>query len=48
MFRKFNLATGVFALLLYSWAQYQGWNYFEDSANSGSRGSSGSSRSYHK
>jgi len=48
MFRKFNLATGVLALLLFSYAQYQGWNYFENTANGGGHGSGGSGRTYHK
>ncbi len=47
MFEKFNLATGVFALLLFVYAQQQGWNMFDNVANSGS-GNSGSSRTYHK
>jgi len=46
---KFNLFTGIFALTLFSYAQYQGWNLFDNVANSGSSsGSSGSSRIYHK
>ncbi len=48
MFPKFNLATGVLALLVFVYAQYQGWNLFENTANAGGRGSGGSSRSYHK
>lgn len=47
MFGKFNLATGTLALLIFSYAQYQGWNYFENKASSAGHGS-GSSRSYHK
>lgn len=49
MFGKFNLATGVLALLLFGYAQHQGWNLFDNVANpSGHGGSSGSSRVYHK
>ena len=48
MFGKFNLATGVLALLLFGYAQQQGWNLFDNVANPGHRGSSGSSRVYHK
>ncbi len=47
MFGKFNLAAGIFAVALFSYAQYQGWNLFENVANS-SHGGSGSSRTYHK
>lgn len=47
MFRNFNLATGILALLLFSWAQHQGWNLFDNVANPG-KGGSGSSRVYHK
>jgi hypothetical protein len=47
MFKHFNLATGVLALLLFSWAQNQGWNLFDNVANPG-KGGSGSSRIYHK
>ena len=48
MFGKFNLATGVLALLLFGYAQHQGWNLFDNVANAGHGGSSGSSRVYHK
>ncbi|NTV69012.1 MAG: hypothetical protein HGA71_02580 [Azonexaceae bacterium] len=47
MFAKFTLATGIFALLLFAYAQQQGWNMFDNVANS-SHGGSGSSRTYHK
>ncbi len=47
MFGKFNLATGILALLLFGYAQYQGWNLFDNIANS-SHGGSGGSRVYHK
>jgi uncharacterized membrane protein len=47
MFDKFTLVTGVFALLLFAYAQQQGWNMFDNVANSG-HGGSGSSRIYHK
>ncbi len=49
MFGKFNLATGILALLIFGYAQHQGWNLFDNVANpSGHGGSSGSSRVYHK
>ncbi|MBV2192646.1 MAG: hypothetical protein KUL81_04840 [Azonexus sp.] len=47
MFDKFNLGAGVFALLLFTYVQQQGWNLFDNVANSG-QGNSGSSRNYHK
>ncbi len=47
MFDKFNLGAGVFALLLFTYVQQQGWNLFDNVANSG-QGNSGNSRSYHK
>ena len=47
MFDKLTLATGVFALLLFAFAQQQGWNLFDNVANPG-KGGSGSSRVYHK
>lgn len=46
MYGKFNRIAGVLALLLFAWAQHQGWNLFEDSA--GRSSGSSSSRSYHK
>lgn len=49
MFNKFNLITGILALLVFTYAQSQGWNLFDNVANSGGNsGSSGSSRVYHK
>ncbi len=48
MFPKFTLATGLLALSLFSYAQHHGWNLFDNVANSGSGGSGGSSRVYHK
>jgi len=48
MFDKFTLASGIFAVLLFAYAQQQGWNMFDNVANSGHGGSSGSSRTYHK
>ena len=50
MFKNFNLITGLFALAMFGYAQHQGWNMFDNVANSGSGGSgSGSSgRVYHK
>jgi hypothetical protein len=47
MFRDFNLAAGILALVLFGYAQHQGWNMFDNVANPGGR-SSGSSRIYHK
>jgi hypothetical protein len=48
MFDKFTLGTGIFALLLFAYAQQQGWSFFDNVANP-SHGSSGSiSRTYHK
>lgn len=47
MFPKLNLASGLLALALFAWAQHQGWNLFENDAQS-SRSGSSSSRSYHK
>ncbi|WP_191090417.1 hypothetical protein [Dechloromonas sp. CZR5] len=47
MFDKFNLIAGIFAVVLFAYAQQQGWSLFDNVANSG-HGSSGSSRSYHK
>lgn len=48
MFKHFNFAAGLLALALFSYAQHQGWNMFDNVANSGHSGSSGSSRTYHK
>jgi uncharacterized membrane protein len=48
MFDKFTLATGVFALLVFAYAQQQGWNLFDNVANQSHGGSGGSSRTYHK
>lgn len=48
MFRNFNLATAILALLVFSYAQHQGWNLFDNVANPGSGKSGGSSRIYHK
>ena len=36
MFKKLNLVAGILALSLFSYAQWQGWNLFEDVANSNS------------
>ncbi len=47
MFKHFSLAAGLLALLLFAYAQHQGWGLFDNVANQG-RGSSGSSRIYHK
>jgi hypothetical protein len=48
MYGRINKFVGIAALLVFSWAQHQGWNLFEDSADRSSGHSSGSSRSYHK
>lgn len=46
---RFNLISGILALLLFVAAQAQGWNLFDSSAGSGARSSGGSgSRIYHK
>lgn len=47
MFKNFTLISSIFALTLFSYAQHQGWNLFDNVANPGS-GSGGSSRIYHK
>ncbi|MBS1143174.1 MAG: hypothetical protein H6R14_580 [Proteobacteria bacterium] len=47
MFGKFSFVSGVFAIMLFAYAQLQGWNMFDTVANS-SHGGSGSSRTYHK
>lgn len=47
MFKHFNLAAGVVALILFGYAQHQGWNMFDNVANPGGR-SGGGSRIYHK
>jgi len=46
--QRFNLISGIFALCLFSYAQYQGWNLFDNTAGTSKSGSSGSSRIYHK
>ncbi|WP_162888748.1 hypothetical protein [Dechloromonas sp. HYN0024] len=51
MFTKINLLAGIFAVLLFAYAQLEGWNMFDNearSAHGGSGGSGGSSRTYHK
>jgi len=49
MFAKFNFGAGLFALALFAYGQHQGWNMFDNVANSGHGGSgTGSSRTYHK
>ncbi|HLO61969.1 MAG TPA: hypothetical protein VK165_03295 [Azonexus sp.] len=48
MFDKLSLGAGVLALLLFTYAQHQGWNLFDDVANARHGSGSGSSRSYHK
>lgn len=47
MFERVNLVAGVCAVLLFVYAQAQGWNLLEnESDGNSSRG--GSSRTYHK
>jgi hypothetical protein len=48
MFKNFNLITGLFALVMFGYAQHQGWNMFDNVANPSSGGSGSSSRVYHK
>jgi len=48
MFRTFYLIVTLAALSLFSYAQYQGWNLFDDVANRHSGSGNGSSRIYHK
>ncbi len=48
MFDKFSLAAGVLALLVFTYAQQQGWDLFDDVANSRHGSNSSSGRSYHK
>jgi len=48
MFRKFNLVAGLLALLLFAHAQNQGWNLFDNVAESNGGNSRGSGRTYHK
>ncbi|MGE5385312.1 MAG: hypothetical protein ACM3SV_05405 [Betaproteobacteria bacterium] len=47
---KINLITGILALVLFGYAQHQGWSLFDNVANAGGRSGSGSSgsRIYHK
>jgi len=47
MFKHFSLAASLLALVLFAYAQHQGWSLFDNVANQ-DRGSSGSSRIYHK
>ncbi|MBK7899479.1 MAG: hypothetical protein KA603_13965 [Azonexus sp.] len=48
MFRKFTLVMSLAAVSFFGYAQHQGWNLFDDVANSDGRSGSGSSRLYHK
>ena len=48
MFKTCYLIAGIFALLVFAYAQHAGWNLFDETANSGSGGAHGSSRVYHK
>jgi len=46
---KFNLISGILALSFFSYAQYQGWNLFDNVANPGGGSPSrGSGYVYHK
>ena len=48
---KTNFAAALLALSLYSWAQYAGWNLFDNEAGSQGqqlRSSGSGGRSYHK
>ena len=54
---RFNLAAALMAISFFSWAQYAGWNLFDNEGgnqgqqlrSSGSGGSGGSGgRAYHK
>ena len=44
MFRKFTLVMSLAAVSFFGYAQHQGWNLFDDVANSDGRSGSGSSR----
>lgn len=46
-FNKFFLVSAALAVGLFSYAQYQGWNAFQDQVSHRS-GSSGGGRIYHK
>ena len=48
MYGKFNLATAILTLALFSYAQQQGWSLFDDVANSPGRTSGSSHGIYHK
>ena len=48
MFIRLARLMTVLALLLFIYAQWQGWNLFEDHADGGRPGSGGGSRQYHK
>lgn len=50
MFNTINRFAAILAMLLFSYAQFQGWSPFDNDAQShgSSHGSSGSSRTYHK
>lgn len=48
MFRMFYLVVTLAALSLFGYAQYQGWNLFDDVANPHSSSGNGGSRIYHK
>lgn len=48
MFRQFARLVSLLALLVFGYAQYQGWNLFQDEANAGRGSGSSGGRSYHK
>lgn len=46
---KLNLISGILALSLFGYAQFQGWNLFDTVANPGGQAAArGSSHIYHK
>jgi hypothetical protein len=50
MFRNLYLALALSALVVFAYAQQDGWNLFDDTAHAGSSGGGhgGSGRVYHK
>lgn len=47
MYIRIARLASMLAFVLFAYAQFQGWNLFDDHADSG-RGHSSSGRSYHK
>lgn len=45
---KTNIVIGLLMLVLFSHAQYQGWNLFESTASPVPRQAGGLGRTYHK